>query len=480
MMHGVFEGRRVNRYPAVPAATRSSKEQGYTPVDLYIEPARSVHQSQPKFARNISLLAFSRQLARQIEAAQKLEPAIQGLHETAAFLAPPWHASHFNALRTILARLPAHRYDYVVCVPWMQMGGADRIASHLARSLKGGPSEPSVLVIQTDSPKADRSDWFVGLDKLDFTDVLAPGIDRNGTEYILYSVIRYLAPKAVFNVNSRLLFDVFVRFGSQMKDFCDIYSYYFCWDQTPEGRRVGYPSDYFPLISGFSTGSITDSEFLRSELITSYSLPPQHQANLHVLRTPIHDGVPLKQPKSSAVPPEVGGRDRPLILWAGRFDRQKRFDLLCEIAKGMPDVDFCVWGAQVLDAGTELPRAPANMVVRKPYLSVDELPLDVASGWLYTSGWDGIPTILIELGARSIPIVASHVGGVGELIDDTTGWRVGPAGKADDYIEALLELINNPTLAARKGAALRERVNALHSVEQYSTCVQEILKSGRA
>ncbi len=43
---------------------------------------------------------------------------------------------------------------------------------------------------------------------------------------------------------------------------------------------------------------------------------------------------------------------RPQVFWAGRWDRQKRIDLLLEVARRMPDVDFRMWGEPVLHAGS--------------------------------------------------------------------------------------------------------------------------------
>ena len=88
-------------------------------------------------------------------------------------------------------------------------------------------------------------------------------------------------------------------------------------------------------------------------------------------------------------------RERPCIIWAGRFDRQKRFDLLVEIARLMPDVNFRSWGKAVLDLSPDMSNLPENLQVNGPFVTYDDLPLEDCDGWLYTSAWDGMPTILI-------------------------------------------------------------------------------------
>ena len=155
------------------------------------------------------------------------------------------------------------------------------------------------------------------------------------------------------------------------------------------------------------------------------------------------------------------------MLWAGRLDRQKRFDLVVSIAGAMPDVDFSCWGKAVLDAPPDLSGLPRNVKINEPFASYEELPFETADGWLYTSAWDGLPTILIELGALGTPIVASAVGGVPELIDAETGWPVAGDAGIQEYVRALRDMIDNPELRIAKARALQARVRKNHTMSAY-------------
>ena len=53
-----------------------------------------------------------------------------------------------------------------------------------------------------------------------------------------------------------------------------------------------------------------------------------------------------------------------------------------------------------------------------------------------------------------LPMVAPNIGGIGEFIDETTGWLVPGADSVDDYVSALNEIRDFPTEAR---AALRPR-----------------------
>ena len=169
-----------------------------------------------------------------------------------------------------------------------------------------------------------------------------------------------------------------------------------------------------------------------------------------------------------------GKRDRPHVLWAGRLDRQKRFDLVVAIAVAMPDVDFSCWGKAVLDAPPDLSSLPRNLKINEPFASYEELPFETAEGWLYTSAWDGLPTILIELSAIGVPIVASAVGGVPELIDAETGWPVPAEAGAQNYVRALREMIDNPELRIARAKALQARVRKNHTMSAYKARLAQV------
>lgn len=57
-------------------------------------------------------------------------------------------------------------------------------------------------------------------------------------------------------------------------------------------------------------------------------------------------------------------------LWLDRL-WQKRFDLLFEVAREMPHVDFLCWGKAVLDAPPDLEDLPVNIQLQKPFMSYE-------------------------------------------------------------------------------------------------------------
>lgn len=199
---------------------------------------------------------------------------------------------------------------------------------------------------------------------------------------------------------------------------------------------------YFAPLLEHLSGSLIDNAALTETLCSRHSLDQTARSKVRLIYTPA--AQPIRDVPVAAEQVNSAKLRRRKILWAGRMDRQKRFDLVIEIARAMSGVDFHCWGKAVLDAAPDLSGLPSNMTIHEPFATYDELPLSDSDGHLYTAAWDGIPTFLIECGALGLPIVASAVGGVPELIDNETGWPV-PAGTGTDaYVSALYEMLDAP------------------------------------
>ena len=404
--------------------------------------------------------------------ASRLEPQIGDAAAKRELLHAPYCDNLWLRWSLIRSRLPEAAYDFVVCIPWVRMGGADLVGALVARSLSRVAPDARLLVLQTDQSEREWLHVYpTGVAILDISADLA-GLDARDCEYLLFCLLRGMQPRAVFNVNSNLCWRVIRRFGTRI-GAVKLFSYLFCWEQTAAGVRVGYPSLFFAETLQALTAVLTDTQYLKRELQTMYLLPEDASAKLLPLYTPA-----VSAPQAPTVAEQQAARrrrrKRPVILWAGRLDRQKRFDIVCGVAALMPGVDFRCWGASVLDEPPDLTEVPCNMTMQGTFRSYDELKLADADGWLYTASWDGLPTILIELGMRGTPIVASAVGGVPELITPETGWPIEGDNPAD-YVRALQDMIGSPRQRCRRAAALQALVAARHTTSNYDKLIAGLL-----
>ena len=70
----------------------------------------------------------------------------------------------------------------------------------------------------------------------------------------------------------------------------------------------------------------------------------------------------------------------------------------------------------------------------------------------------GIPVSLMEAMAMELPVVASDLSGIPELVEDGVHGRLAPPGDAEAIAGALASLAGNPDERARTGQRGRERV----------------------
>lgn len=86
--------------------------------------------------------------------------------------------------------------------------------------------------------------------------------------------------------------------------------------------------------------------------------------------------------------------------------------------------------------------------------------------YLIPSSKEGLPLALLEAGLASLPVVASKVGGIPDVIVDHQTGLFMPRGNTHILARAIAYYLDNPDDAARYGAALREKVLTEFSEEQ--------------
>lgn len=400
-----------------------------------------------------------------VEKARALDPTIGTPAKFSPGLFPPWHDDGYHSLAQLKKSLPQKQFDTIIMMPFGKLGGADFVAGVLSKVTS---ETDRVLILRTEQSDWERPDWFPAqVDSVDISGFL----DRtDNPARALYVVMQHLKPQRIYNVNSRRCFEMYVAYGQRLAGQFDLFAYYFCSDRDPNGVEAGYPVMFMTNVLPHLRAAQLDSRFLYEVLTTRYAMDPHTAAKLNVVYTPAMTAV-SPEPMSKAQIATKAQRPRPVVLWAGRFDKQKRFDLLVEVAKRMPQIDFKAWGKAVLDKPPKLKKLPSNLQLNAPFKSYSELPLEHSDGWLYTAAWDGLPTILIECAAMGVPIAASAVGGVPELIDETTGWPVRDPDNVEAYVAAVTAMLGSDEERLMRTSALQDRIRTRHSTEAYKQAI---------
>ncbi len=397
-------------------------------------------------------------LGNMVQKAGAMEPLIQH-SRTAAMNAgfSPIRSRTLTAQMLAMHRLQSacqwQRASMIVVINWSHMlSGAARCAGFLANALAELLGAQELVVLRTAiSPMAFHNVFPDGCRHVDVGGECS-GMDNRSRQRVLVELLRSLRPAMVFNVNSGLLWESMASFGRQLSCVMSHYAYLFSNSKNNRGEWTGYPAKYFYRLFDFHRGFITDSYFLADKLLSQFSLTPAQEHKLATLESPIID------PPSQVSMPISNNAERPRVFWASRLDRQKRVDITYAVAEAMPDVDFHLWGKPVLDDSFSKLIKPGNVFLEGTYEKFSELPLDTCNAWLYTSEWDGVPNILIDVAASGIPIVGSLVGGTGEVLSNGLSWPIKDIHNVKAYEQALRQVFSDPEAARARALRLREHV----------------------
>ena len=135
----------------------------------------------------------------------------------------------------------------------------------------------------------------------------------------------------------------------------------------PSGVEVGYPVWFFWPIFRHLTAAIIDTRDLADTLRNRFAVPESDARKIVTLYTPAQVDVDGPVLAVEQVAHAANRQRRHRLVWGGRLDRQKRFDLVVEVARAMPDVDFLCWGKAVLDEPPDMSKLPTNVTMNPPF-----------------------------------------------------------------------------------------------------------------
>ena len=181
----------------------------------------------------------------------------------------------------------------------------------------------------------------------------------------------------------------------------------------------------------------------------------------------IHNAVDV-----AAAPRSRHDRPAPRLIAVGRLKAPKDFLTLIRALTALPDVPFEVLivgdGPDREDLETEIRRLGLESRVRLAGERSDVAELLAGSDvFVLSSRSEGLPVSVLEAMAAELPVVASDVGGVSELVvDGETGMLVPPDNETA-LAAALGRLVENRELRKTLGAAGRARAGELFDLDAF-------------
>ena len=188
----------------------------------------------------------------------------------------------------------------------------------------------------------------------------------------------------------------------------------------------------------------------------------------------------------------VGGNDIPQVLFLGRLREKKGvFDLVNAmplVLRKFPNVKFTLAGDGDLDAVEEL---AASLGVEKNLVlpgwiegrTKDSL-LAEASLLVLPSYFEGLPICILEAMATRVPVVATNVGGIPEVLENGKCGLIFEPGDVDAMASAIILLLSDSSLCERIQEDAYIRVEQLYSAKAIigalSSLYETILSSKEA
>lgn len=356
------------------------------------------------------------------------------------------------------------RPDVIILAPWLKRGGADQgILHHAEAAVAAGKSVVVITTLDAESPWANRLPKgvrFLPLGRM------ATGLPHEEQIAVLVRILLQSTAHTIHLINSPLGWDVVRYHGKALRALGkSIFASVFCDDYDANGVRWSYAQIYFPSCLPYLDGVFCDTEYYPGELVRRYGMRRELLHTLHF-------------PHAVATVPRYRAAATRSVLWAGRFSRQKRVDLLEQIARAMPEVQFEVHGCgktpEEEAIATRL-RELGNVSVNGSFESLDQIAGEGRhAAFLYTSAWDGLPIVLLDATAAGLPIVASAVGGVGEFISEATGIPVKKTDDVESYVQGLRLLIEQPEEARARWERAVQLLEERHTAARFRSLVERI------
>jgi glycosyltransferase involved in cell wall biosynthesis len=199
------------------------------------------------------------------------------------------------------------------------------------------------------------------------------------------------------------------------------------------------------------------------------------------LLTVIANGVDTERMRN--VPPgarselrsALGVSDQDFVwLAVGRFEIAKDYPNMlrafAQVRAAEPRAVLVIVGQGSLQAEAEALVAELGLGPAVRFLGArTDVPevMHAADGYVMSSAWEGMPMVLLEAAAAGLPIVATAVGGNGEVVRDGESGFLVPAKDAEALGRGMLRLMTLPDAERRAmGTAGREHVRLNYGLQR--------------
>lgn len=431
---------------------------------------------------NTRLVVESEVLQEFLREAVKLEPEIEPHRvESAGSYSPmPWNPDHWGMqLEDLYRMIGGGRFTDVVLLPWLSAGGAEKYILQVLNEIAA--QQPAAKFLVLAGEMARQHEWvgklpqgsvFIDIcnafphldsaerDSLTIRMLLAVR-DGDARLHVKSSAFAHRLLDAYAPVLTRLFRIVYYRFSDGTYRWRDSVL------RGPWGAGVlrRHLPGFWRVLTDCQAIVDADRDFLGP-------VPAYHAiyARCDVRESEGADAAVVRKK----------------LLWASRVAPEKRPELVARISRRLAargvDVQIDAYGTAGpgMSAKDVFVQNGAKVKYRGGFASVSELPVGEYDAFLYTSSFDGLPNILLEMAGGGLPIIAPDIGGIGELVKDGVTGRLIPSMNDDSalveaYVEAIISLYSDG--AGRRGMSEESRklIETRHDADTFAKRVSDVL-----
>lgn len=385
--------------------------------------------------------------------ASELEPALSWTANGFAGLAEwrPENDSYSTLLISLVEQLHG-KAEAIVAVPWVGIGGADLVSLNYAKALAECPRyRGKISMLATYLPS--RTHRHLIPEDVNFVQV--PESFRTLSPYhqrkLLAQVFILVQPRLVLSVNCFDVTNTLQLYGRQLGSLSRFFLTLFAFDRIGAGYPTNPITDdsqrqYLDDIAGILTDNTVTAGLIKEMLALN-------DQEVRVHHQPALIPVPALRTGTRAYNNNYFSQGNPFkLLWPHRLDKEKRPDALIEIAhqlrsEALP-VEIHIHGQQVLsDGGRALMKSleAAGIKYNGPYQGgLTALPTHDYHALLLTSESEGLPLVLVQSMLLGLPVIATAVGGVTDIVSDKkTGLLTRGPGDVDGFVAAIRYLMDS-------------------------------------
>lgn len=182
--------------------------------------------------------------------------------------------------------------------------------------------------------------------------------------------------------------------------------------------------------------------------------------------------------------PTTGMRPVRRILTVANLRREKAHDVLLRVAAQLapahPQLHFVIAGGGPREAELRALSSSLGVDGHVEFLGhVENVPalLAQADAFVLPSLSEAFPNAAMEAMAAGLPVIASAVGGLLDLVDHGRNGLLAPPGDAGAFAAAIASLVTDPALAARLGSAARDDIISRYSFDRMVRSFEDLYLS---